>query len=312
MVTIYCIAMKNVRNADLNLLVVFDAVMAERSVTKAGERIGLAQPSMSNALTRLRALFDDELFVRTPNGMMPTHIALDAAEHVRAAVIAAEEAINVGRSFDPQYYKGKIVLLTHDLIELTVLPGLVHTLERLAPGIRLKTLGMVRGEFAEDLDAGHGDLALCGATDVPSRFHHQVLCDEPFAGIARFDHPILEGPVTLEAFMAERHALISHRSDGKEIVDTVLEAKGLTRNVAVSVANFATLPPLVVEANVIAVLPRRLAAKADKELPVGMFELPFEVPKVQSKLIWGKGADRSPQLAWFRDLVAETIANDRC
>ena len=304
--------MKNVRNADLNLLVVFDAVMAERSVTKAGDRIGLAQPSMSNALTRLRALFDDELFVRTPNGMMPTQIALDAAEHVRAAVIAAEEAINVGSTFDPEHYEGEIVLLTHDLIELTVLPGLVRNLERMAPGIHLKTLGMVRGEFAEDLDAGYGDLALCGAMDVPKRFHHQVLCDEPFAGIARFDHPILEGPVTLEAFMDERHALLSHRSDGKGIVDMVLEAKGLKRNVVVSVSNFATLPPLVVEANVIAVLPRRLAAKADKELPVRMFELPFEVPTVQSKLIWGRGADRSPLLKWFRNLIANTVTNETC
>lgn len=312
MLTIYCIVMKNVRNADLNLLVVFDAVMAERSVTKAGERIGLAQPSMSNALTRLRALFNDELFVRTPNGMMPTQIALDAAEHVRAAIVAADEAINVGSTFDPERYEGQIVLLTHDLIELTVLPGLMRTLEQMAPGIHLKTLGMVRGEFAEDLDAGHGDIALCGATDVPKRFYHQVLCDEPFAGIARFDHPILQGPVTLKAFMAERHALLSHRSDGKGIVDKVLETKGLERNVVVSVSSFATLPPLVIEANVIAVLPRRLAAKADKELPVGMFHLPFEVPTVQSKLIWGRGTDRSPPLKWFRNLIASTVTNETC
>lgn len=312
MICIYFIDMKNVRNVDLNLLVVFDAVMTERNVTKAGERIGLAQPSMSNALTRLRAMFDDELFVRTPDGMMPTPIALDAAEHVRAAVISAQEAINVGSKFDPQSFEGEIVLLTHDLIELTVLPDLVGNLARMAPGLHLKTLGLIRGDFAGDLDAGHADLALCGSINIPKRFHYQVLCDEPFAGIARFDHPILQGPVSLDAFMAEKHALLSHRSDGKGVVDTVLAAKGLTRDVTVSVSNYATLPPLVVETNVIAVLPRRLAAKADKELPVGMFELPFEVPRVQSKLIWGRGADRSPLLTWFRDLVASTVANDTC
>ncbi|MEO0384180.1 MAG: LysR family transcriptional regulator [Pseudomonadota bacterium] len=302
--------MRNVRKTDLNLLVVFDAIMAERSVTKAGERIGLAQPSMSNALTRLRALFNDELFVRTPDGMMPTQIARDAAAHVRAAVISAEEAINVGITFDPQSYEGQIVLLTNDLIELTVLPGLVRKLARTAPGIHLKTLGLEGEEFAKDLDADQADLALCGAMSVPKRFHYRVLCDEPFAGIARSDHPILERPVTLEAFLAEKHALLSHRSDGKGIVDAVLASKGLTRDVAVSVSNFATLPPLVVETNVIAVLPRRLAAKADKELPVGMFELPFEVPTVQSKLIWGRGTNRSPVLTWFRKLVARTVADD--
>lgn len=302
--------MRNVRNTDLNLLVAFDAIMTERSVTRAGERIGLAQPSMSNALTRLRALFDDELFVRTPNGMTPTPIALDAAEHVRSAILAAEEAINVKSSFDPQSYEGQIVLLTNDLIEMTVVPSLVRALERSAPGIHLKTRGLRREDFEEDLDAGLADLAICAARNVPKRFNYQVLCDGPFAGIARFDHPILQGPVTLEAFLAVKHALLSHKSDGKGIVDAVLASKDLTRHVAVSVSNFATLPPLVVETNLIAVLPRRLAAKADQELPVRMFELPFEVPTVESKLIWGRGADRSPMSAWFRDLVVRSVIED--
>lgn len=304
--------MKNVHSIDLNLLVVFDAIMSERSVTKAGERIGLAQPSMSNALTRLRALFDDELFVRTPSGMRPTQVAFEAAEHVRAAVFAAEQAFNINDTFDPKNYKGQVVLLTHDLIELTIVPYLVRALEKEAPGIHLKTRGLLRGEFAEDLDAGRADLALCGARDVPKRFHSQILCDEPFAGIARFDHPILQNSVTLEAFTAVRHALLSDRSDGKGVVDKVLEEKGLNREVAVSVSNFATLPPLVIETNVIAVLPRRLAAKAEKELPVKMFELPFEVPSVQSKLIWSRGAHRSPMLAWFRELVANIVTAEEC
>lgn len=302
--------MRDVRNIDLNLLVIFDAVMAERNVTKAGKRIGLAQSSMSNALTRLRDLFDDELFVRTPSGMTPTQIALDAAEHVRAAILAAEEAISVGSTFNPQSYEGQIVLLTHDLIELTVVPGLVRALQSSAPGIHLKTRQLVAEAFAEDLDAGHADFALCAAHDVPKRFHYQPLCDEPFAGIARFDHPIFERPITLEAFMAAKHALLSHRDDGKGIVDTVLAAEGLTRDVAVSVSNFAALPPLVVETNLIAALPRLLAAKADSELPVRMFELPFDVPTVQLKLIWGRGADRSPMSAWFRGIVENVVAKD--
>ena len=274
--------MRNVRNTDLNLLVVFDAVMAERSVTKAGARIGLAQPSMSNALSRLRALFQDDLFVRTPSGMMPTQVALDAAEHVRAAIIAAEDAISVATAFDPQTYEGRVTLLTSDLMELTVVPDIVRALKKSAPGIRLKTLGLVRGQIADDLDAGHADVALSPISNIAARFHYQVLCDESFAGIARFDHPILNGPVTIDSFLEQKHALLSHRADEKGIIDMVLASKGLTRDVAVSVSNFATLPPLVVETNVIAVLPRRLAVKADRELPVSMFELPFEGPTVQS------------------------------
>jgi len=307
---IFFIDMRNVRSTDLNLLVVFDALMTDRNVTEAGKRIGLAQPSMSNALTRLRDLFDDELFVRTPNGMVPTQMALDAAQHVRAAIIAAEEAFSVASQFDPANHEGEVVLLTHDLIELTVVPGLVRALERKAPGIRLRTRALLGGEFAEDLDADRADVALCGAHDVPKRFHTQVLCDEPFAGIARPDHPIVQGPVTLDAFMREKHALLSHRSDGKGIVDAALEEMGLVRDISVTVSNYATLPPLVIETNVIAVLPRRLAAKADTELPVTMFELPFEVPTVRLKLIWGRAADRSAMQTWFRKLVADIVVAD--
>lgn len=301
--------MKNALNTDLNLLVAFDALMSERNVTEAGKRIGLAQPSMSNALTRLRALFDDELFVRTPNGMTPTPVAIDAAEHVRAAILAAEEAINVGSQFDPQSYNGEITLLTHDLIELTVVPSVVRALEQRAPGIRLRTRGMLGAEFAADLDADRAELALCGARNVPKRFHYRVLCDETFAGIARFDHPIVQRPVTLDDFLSAKHARLSPHSGGKGVIDTLLEKRGLSRDVAVTVSSFAAIPPLVIETNVIAVLPRRLAAKADKELPVRMFDLPFDVPIVQSKLIWGKGADRSPVSSWFRDLVAEIATN---
>ncbi|MEM6712235.1 MAG: LysR family transcriptional regulator [Pseudomonadota bacterium] len=302
--------MKNIRNIDLNLLVAFDALMSERSVTQAGKRIGLAQPSMSNVLTRLRALFDDELFVRTPNGMMPTPTAMDAAEHVRAAMLAAEEAINVGRRFDPQNYNGEIVLLTQDLVELTIVPSLVRALQRRAPGIRLKTRAMLGGDFAEDLDADRAELAICVARNVPKRFHYQVLYDETFAGIARFDHPIVQEPVTIDSFLAEKHAGLSPHSGGKGIIDIILEEQGLSRDVAVTVSSFAALPPLVIETNVIAVLPRRLAEKADKELPVRIFDLPFDVPTVQSKLIWGKGADRSPMSSWFRSLVANIVVGN--
>ncbi|MEM8541560.1 MAG: LysR family transcriptional regulator [Pseudomonadota bacterium] len=302
--------MKNFRNIDLNLLVVFEAMLSERSVTKAGERVGLAQPSMSNALTRLRTLFNDELFVRTPNGMAPTQIAIEAAEHVRAAVFAAEQAFNVSNEFDPEKYEGEITLLTVDLIELTVVPSVVRALKQNAPGIRLKTRAMLGWDFSEDLDADRADLALCVARNVPKRFHCQVLCDESFVGIARVDHPITRGQVTIDAFIAEKHAALSQRSGGLGFIDIALEKQGLSRDIPITVSNFAALPLLVVETNMIAVIPRRLAAKECKELPVTMFELPFDVPTIRSKLIWGRGADRSPVSVWFRELLAKIMIAD--
>lgn len=300
--------MRNVRGVDLNLLVVFDALVTERSVTKAGERIGLAQPSMSNALTRLRALFDDELFVRTPEGMMPTPIAVEAAEHVRTAILAAEDAINISTVFDPKSADGEISLLTNDFIELTIVPRIFAALERQAPGIRLKTRALLREEFAYELDAGLADFALGGAKILPKRFCHTILFDEGFAGIARRGHPILNERITLEAYLSYNHVLATQDLEIRGIVDDALASMNLSRRVSVVVSNFASVPPLVAKSDLIAVLPRRLAMIADRELPVSMFELPLKVPTVEAKLIWGRGVDRSPMFTWFRGLVKDTVA----
>ncbi|MEM8592078.1 MAG: LysR family transcriptional regulator, partial [Pseudomonadota bacterium] len=206
---IIVIFMKNVRTTDLNLLVVFDAMMSERNVTKAGERMGLAQPSMSNALARLRTLFDDELFVRTPDGMVPTPLAIDASEHVRTAIRAAEEALSLGGDFEPETAEGRVVILTHDLIEMTLIPDLVRALEVNAPGISLHTRPLLRKDFFQELDTGIADLAIGAASNLPERFHYSALFSEPFSCIARRDHPTLSGELTLEKFLACKHALFS-------------------------------------------------------------------------------------------------------
>ncbi|MEL6693683.1 MAG: LysR family transcriptional regulator [Pseudomonadota bacterium] len=303
--------MKNVRTADLNLLLVFDAVMTERSVTGAGKRIGLTQPSVSNALSRLRDLFADELFVRTPNGMVPTAVALEASEHVKASIFAAEKALNVnGAPFTPHNAEGTITLLTNDLIEFTVLPLIIKALAREAPQLGLRTRPLVKEAFEQDLDAGLADFAIAAAADVPKRFEYCELFEEAFDGIARFGHPILSAPITLETFFAFRHIAVCHRFGGTGVIETALSDVDKSLDIAVSVSNLASVPPLVSLTDFIAVVPRSLAEIGAKEELVAKFDLPIEVPTVQAKLVWGRGANRSPLLTWFRDLVARTVTND--
>ena len=302
-------AMRNIRTADLNLLVVFDAMISEQSVTRAGERIGLAQPSMSNALTRLRALFDDELFVRTPDGMVPTPVAIQAAEHVRAAIYAAEEALNVsGAPFLPETAEGTIKVLTNDLIEFTILPRVIQALAQKAPRLKLLTRPLVKEAFEEDLDSGMSDFAIAAPADVPKRFGYTVLFDEPFSGISRTGHHILSEDITVEKFFGCKHVAVCHRFGATGVIDKALADLNKTMDVAVGVANLASVPPLVSMTDYISVVPRRLAEIGDREELVAMFDLPFELPSVEAKLIWGRGAERSPMLAWFRYLVESSIA----
>jgi len=281
--------------------------MTERNVTRAGKRIGLAQSSVSNALTRLRRFFDDELFVRTPGGMIPTPVASEAAEHVKAAIFAAEEAFNVGKPFAPERATGTIVLLTNDFIEFTVLPWIIQALAKQAPGLKLKTRPLVREEFEQELDTGLADLAIAAPRNVPKRFHYADLFEEPFDGIARLNHPILAGGVTLSDFISAKHVAMSHSFGGTEAIDTFLNQKQVSLDLVVTVSNLASVPPLVSTTDYLAVVPRRLALIADRDLPAARFTLPFPAPSVQAKLIWGRGVDRSPMFRWLRNLIIETV-----
>ncbi|MEM7696505.1 MAG: LysR family transcriptional regulator [Pseudomonadota bacterium] len=301
------IHMKNVRGIDLNLLIIFDALLVERSVTGAGERVGLAQSSVSNALTRLRSFFDDELFVRTPNGMVPTPVASEAAVHVKAAILAAEAAFNVGKPFEPELATGTIVLLTNDFIEFTILPWIIQALAKQAPGLKLKTRPLIREEFERELDTGSADLAIAAPMNIPKRFHYIDLFEEPFDGIARRDHPILEGGVTLSDFFSAKHIAMSHSFGGSEAIDSFLMEKQISLDLVVTVSNLASVPPLVSTTDYIAVVPRRLALIADRDLPAARFSLPFPAPSVQARLIWGRGVDRSPMFRWLRNLIVETV-----
>ncbi|MEM6383819.1 MAG: LysR family transcriptional regulator [Pseudomonadota bacterium] len=301
--------MKNISAVDLNLLVAFQAMLEERSVTRAANRIGLAQPSMSNALARLRALFDDELFVRTPQGMVPTRLALDAADHVKAAVAAADSAFNVGEVFSPKTATGTFRILTHDLIEITVLPDLLRTVEKDAPNIHVGVRSLVGESFEEDLDFGRADIAVCAAAAVPKRFSYQVVFRESFVCLARLGHPIVRGnELNLETYLACKHATMSRQPEGKAIVDEALAGMGRSREISASVANFGSLPPLVIETDLIAVIPLRLAKKACHVMPLVMFELPFDLPSIEVKLIWNRSVDRSPMSVWFRDLMVKTVS----
>ncbi|MEM7720100.1 MAG: LysR substrate-binding domain-containing protein, partial [Pseudomonadota bacterium] len=179
------------------------------------------------------------------------------------------------------------------------------------PGLTLQTRTLIDEQIEQDLDAGIADMAIGPAKAVAKRFSYKPLFEEPFACIARSGHPILGDDLTLEKYLACNHAMVAHRWDGLGVVDTALAKLGLSRNVAVCVANFASVPSLIMATDLISVLPQNVAAKVRDELPLIMFELPFEIPSVEVKLIWGKGSSRSPMQKWFRDLVI-SAAEEHC
>ena len=208
----------------------------------------------------------------------------------------------------PESAEGTITLLTSDLIEFTILPRIIRDLAQQAPQLQLRTRPLIKDAFEQEIDAGLSDFAIAAPAQVPKRFGFNALFDEPFDGIARIGHPILSDQMTEEKFFSCKHVAVSQRFGGTGVIDAALADVNRSLDVAVSVSNLASVPPLVATTDLISVVPRRLAQIGDREDLIAVFDLPFNLPRVQAKLIWGRGSERSALSVWFRTLVANAVA----
>lgn len=291
----------NLAGVDLNLLTVFEALLSERHVTRAARRVGLAQPSVSNALARLRALFDDPLFVRAPGGMRPTPRAEALAPHVAAALAAVRAALETGRGFAPATARRAFRLAAADYTEVVLLPGLLARLGAEAPGVDLRVRPLGPG-WAEEFDRGGLDAAVGVFPNLPKRFRRQRLLTEEFVGIARAGRV----PEGLAAFCAARHVLVSQQGADAGAADAALAAIGQRRRIAVTVTGFQSLAQTVAAADLVAVTARRLAARMAAMLPLALFPLPMPMPGFALDLVLGPGAGAAE--AWFGEVLAEVAA----
>src|SRR6266850_562438 len=247
---ISCIHGMNLQSFDLNLLLAFESLMIERNVTRAAKRIGLSQPAMSNALSRLRRTFDDPLLVRTPEGMSPTAAAHSLIIPVRAALAHLRAALEEKPAFDPTASKRTFHLSTSDHVEMTLIAPLVTRLLEKATRVSLR-LTRPRSLFqppAVQALADSIDLAIGFFPDVTAldaSIHSEVLWEEKSVALARKAHPRIKGKLTLRQFASEHHAAVFYKTEGQGFIDALLEQKGLTRRAAVIVPHFASIPFVV-------------------------------------------------------------------
>ncbi|MGX7708973.1 LysR substrate-binding domain-containing protein [Methylobacterium sp. Gmos1] len=294
---------------DLNLLKAFDALYAERHVTRAGLRIGLSQSAMSGTLTRLRELLGDELFVRTPSGMRPTVRADDLAGPVADALRLVRNALQAD-GFEPATAERAFTVAMSDYAAFLLLPLLLARLGVEAPGIDLRVRGMFgRGEAVEQLDSGEANLAVGVPVEALARILTRPLLREGFACIARRGHPAFAAGVDLEAFVAVPHLLVSPEGDGPGLVDRKLAELGLKRRVVLSLPQFLVAPFIVAESDLVATLAARVARRcADFGVGITVHEPPVVLPDWPLALMWHRRADAHPATTWLRDVIAEIAA----
>ncbi len=296
----------NLAAIDLNLLVAFEALMIERSVTRAGERIGLSQPAMSAALGRLRQLAGDELFVRASDGMRPTARAMELADPIRYALDGIRDAFDP-QSFAPSLARQVFRIAMNDFGAAVLLPPLVERLGRLAPGIDLRILPASDERATDMLDHERVDLAV-GSFDKPpsGRFDMTILFQATFVCALRQGHPAAAANrLTLEGFAALPHLLFSQTGDASGFVDAVLARHALSRRVAVTIPHFLVAPFILGSSEMVATLPSQLVERFGDMAGIRVIEAPVELPAFPCSLLWMRRTGMGPAHEWLREQVAE-------
>jgi DNA-binding transcriptional LysR family regulator len=304
----------NLRSFDLNLLLAFEALVEERSVTRAARRLGLSQPATSNALARLRRTFDDALLVRTAGGMGLTPVAERLAGPVRAALAQLRAAVEEPEAFDPAASERSFNVQTTDYVEMMLLAPAMRALAAEAPGLRLR-IRRPRRLFAPpapELLAGRYDLAIGfypDAVALDPAVHSRVLWEEANVCVAAKDNARIRGAVSLEEYAAARHVAVFYRGQGHGVIDAVLAQHGLARETAVLAPHFVTAPFLVASSDLIATMPERLARHFEALLPLQVLPLPVELPPFRLAMLWHGRAEADPAHRWLRALIASAAGS---
>lgn len=290
---------------DLNLLVAFEALFEERSVTLAAQRLHLGQPAMSAALGRLRLVFEDELFIRIGREMQPTSKALEIASGILAALNQIRQTLEVSQIFDPSASSRRFAIGSPDYTSYVILPSLLEFCGQNAPQLNFRLLGYEKDGVGELLEQGAIDVALGVFPVPPPQTHHTALFQEHFVGIARQAHPaIAQGTMSLEAFARLPHALVTLRRDTTGEIDNRLAQHHLQRRVAITTPHLLALPAILAINDLVATVPYRVAAQLARLHNLELFELPIETEPWTVSMLWSKLAEKDAANAWLRQTLS--------
>jgi DNA-binding transcriptional LysR family regulator len=293
----------NLAGVDLNLLVALDALLAERSVTLAANRVGLSQPAMSRALGRLRDLLEDKLLVRTSSGLAPTPRAEVLAQSLPQTLASIRQMISAPE-FEPQRWRATVTLALLDYHALVLLPRLLPRLKRRAPGLDLDVQPLAAEPFAR-LEAGETDLVLGCFEAAPPGFYRRTLVSEELVCLLRRDHPALARDWTAEAFAELDHVQVSPPGPaGTDPVEAALAAAGLARRSVVRLPYLVTAPMILAESDMVLTVPRRIAEQAVASLPLVLVEPPLTLPPFIVSALWHERRHRDKEQVWLRSEIA--------
>ena len=295
----------NIKNFDFNLLVVFDAVLATGSISRAAHRVGLSQPAISNALARLRKATGDRLFVRLANGMAPTPYAERIAEPIRLGLATIRASLAESQEFDAASSDRSFVLYLTDLGEAFFLPRLLAHLGRIAPGVRIRTLPMPPEAAREALRSGAVDLAVGNLPDFQAGFYQQRLFREHYVCVVGRGHARIGSKLSTRSFAAARHAIVAPAGTGHDIIERALVKHGLEERIVLRVQNFLVLPSIIAATDLIALVPHSVGSQLSRQNDVRLLPVPIAIPAFDVKQCWHERFHDDAGNRWLRRQFAE-------
>jgi LysR family transcriptional regulator, nod-box dependent transcriptional activator len=300
------------RNLDLNLLVALDALLTEKSITRAGKRLHLTQSAMSGALARLREYFGDEILVQVGRRMVPTPRGESLAEPVRNALLNIQATIATQTRFDPATSRRHLRLMMSDYVATVLMSSALPLLEQRAPRIRLEVLSNDVESVADELERGSVDFLILPEQYLLKDHPSETLFEDEFACVAWKDNPLIpaSGKLSLEDYLSLGHVVAQFgTARGVMFDEWVVGRMRVERRVEVIVMNFASIFPAIVGTRRVATVHRRLAQYYAQYLPIRLLDVPLEVPRLAELIQWHRHFDSDSGILWVREVLREAARN---
>jgi DNA-binding transcriptional LysR family regulator len=295
---------------DLNQLVLFQQLIVERSVSKVADHLGLTQSAVSNTLAKLRRQFGDDLFVRTPKGMMPTPFAEQLAEPIGYALGMIQSGLNQHSHFDPASAKRSLTIGMTDIGEIVFLPELVDHLRQVAPGVSLSTVRTTATNLRDDMEAGKVDLAIGPLPQLKAGFFQRRLFQQRYVCLFRKGHRLDRKSLSLADFKAAEHLIIVSAGTGHGKVDELILRAGVDRNVRLTVPHFVSVGHLLRRTDMLATVTERLAESLVEPFDLTFRPHPIDLPEIAINVFWHAKVHRSPAHQWLRGVVFDLFGDD--
>lgn len=291
------------RSFDMNLLIVFHTLIEEGSVTRTGDRLGRTQSAISNSLRRLREAFDDPLFVRSSEGLVPTPRALALADEVAGIIRAAENCLASEAEIDPATTEAQFVIGAPDRLSLPVFLPFMKHMAQIAPRMRIDLRTADRAVAIQLIEEEQIDVALGWFDDLPPHIHRSVAFSEDLVCLCRHDHPIAQGTPDMETILSYPQLMVSSGGGRAAAFDTILTKQGYRREIQTALTNFTLVPHLLADSDMVGIFTRRTAEYFASAPHLITRAVPLEFAPISHELAWHRRFDTDPKHVWLREQI---------